>query len=76
MVRPFPNVDAFRKIISRGVGSQPIWSRDGREIFYRTEDGSVMSVAIKVTTTPPYLIHDPPVRVVSPVNTLQRVSLL
>ncbi len=71
MVRPFPNVDAFRKIISTGLGSQPIWSHDGREIFYRTEDGSVMSVAIKVTPTPPYLIHDPPVRVVSPVNTLR-----
>jgi Tol biopolymer transport system component len=70
MVRPFPNIDAFRKIISRGHGSQPIWSRDGREIFYRTDDGSVMSVAIKVTKMPPYLIHDAPVRVVSPVNTL------
>ena len=30
-----------------------------------------MSVAIRVTATPPYLIHDAPVRVVSPVNTLQ-----
>jgi Tol biopolymer transport system component len=70
MVRPFPDVNAFRKIISPGHGSQPIWSRDGREIFYRTEDGSVMSVAITVTATPPYLRHDPPVRVVSPVNTL------
>jgi len=71
MVRPFPNVDAFRETISPGDGLQPIWSHDGREIFYRTEDGSVMSVAIRVTATPPYLIHDPPVRVVSPVNTLQ-----
>ena len=70
MVRPFPNVNAFRKIISTGHGSQPIWSRDSREIFYRTDDGSVMSVAITVTATPPYLRHDPPVRVVSPVNTL------
>ena len=74
MVRPFPDVDAFRKIISTGLGNQPIWSRDGREIFYRTEDGSVMSVAIKVTKTPPYLIHDAPVRVVSPVNTLHECS--
>ena len=40
MVRPFPNVDAYRRIISPGVGRQPIWSRDGREIFYRTEDGT------------------------------------
>jgi Tol biopolymer transport system component len=70
MVRPFPNVNAFRKIISTGHGSQPLWSRDRREIFYRTEDGSVMSVAITVSVTPPYLRHAPPVRVVSPVNTL------
>jgi Tol biopolymer transport system component len=71
MVRPFPNVNAFRKIISTGNGSHPIWSHDGREIFYRTDDGSVMSVGITVTATPPYLRHDPPVRVVSPVNTLR-----
>jgi len=70
MVRPFPNVNAFRRIISQGHGSQPIWSHDGREIFYRTEDGGVMSVAIKVTPTSPYLIHDAPVRIMSPVNTL------
>jgi Tol biopolymer transport system component len=71
MVRPFPNVDAYRRVISPGLGRQPIWSHDGREIFYRTEDGSVMSVAITVTPTPPYLIHDAPVRVVSPANTLR-----
>jgi serine/threonine-protein kinase len=29
--------------ISDGGGAQPIWSRDGRELFFRTEDG-VMSV--------------------------------
>jgi Tol biopolymer transport system component len=74
MIRPFPNIDAFRKIISTDHGSQPIWSRDGREIFYRTEDGSVMSVAITVSATPPYLRHSPPVRVVSPVNTLSGCS--
>jgi eukaryotic-like serine/threonine-protein kinase len=71
MVRPFPNVDAYRRIISPGHGRQPIWSRDGREIFYRTDDGSVMSVAVKVNPKAPYLIHDAPVRVVSPVNTIR-----
>jgi Tol biopolymer transport system component len=70
IVRPFPNVDAYQRIISTGVGSQPIWSHDGREIFYRTKDGSVMSVAIRVTPRAPYLLHDAPVPVVSPVNTL------
>ena len=71
IVRPFPNVDAYQRIISPGVGSQPIWSHDGREIFYRNKDGSVMSVAISVTPGPPYFISEAPVRVMSPVNTLR-----
>jgi Tol biopolymer transport system component len=71
MVRPFPNVDAYRRIISPGVGRQPIWSRDGREIFYRTEDGGVMSVPIRVSQAAPYLSPGTPVRVVTPVNTIR-----
>jgi Tol biopolymer transport system component len=71
MVRPFPNLHAYRRIISPGVGRQPIWSRDGREIFYRTEDGSVMSVPIKTSQTAPYLTPGTPVRVVTPVNTIR-----
>jgi Tol biopolymer transport system component len=71
MVRPFPKVDAFRTIISPGVGRQPTWSRDGREIFYRTEDGSVMSVPITIGPAPPYLTAGNPVRVVTPVNTIR-----
>jgi serine/threonine-protein kinase len=33
--------------ISDGGGGQPIWSRDGRELFFRSEDG-VMSVRVAV----------------------------
>lgn len=70
MVRPFPDTKGFRRIVSTDVGHHPIWSHDGREIFYILEDGTVMSVPIKTTATPPYLIPGTPVRVVSPVNTL------
>jgi len=33
-VRPFPNVDSGRTQISAGWGTRPVWSRDGRELFY------------------------------------------
>jgi serine/threonine-protein kinase len=33
-VRPFPNVDASRTLVSGDGGTRPLWSRDGRELFY------------------------------------------
>jgi Tol biopolymer transport system component len=33
-VRPFPNVNDARFQISQGGGLWPLWSRDGRELFY------------------------------------------
>ena len=71
MVRPFPDTQSFRRILSPGVGRQPIWSRDGREIFYRSEDGTVMSVPITTTAAPHSLVAGTPVRVISPVDTLR-----
>jgi eukaryotic-like serine/threonine-protein kinase len=68
IVRPFPDIQRGHWIVSTGVGRSPIWSHDGRELFYRTEDGTVMAVPIATTST---FKHDPPVRVVTPVNTLR-----
>jgi serine/threonine protein kinase/Tol biopolymer transport system component len=68
IVRPFPDVQRGQWVVSTGVGRQPIWSPTGRELFYRTEDGAVM--AVPIATTPAFK-HDPPVRVVTPVNTLR-----
>jgi eukaryotic-like serine/threonine-protein kinase len=45
-VRPFPDVDAHRWKISRNGGDSPLWSPDGRELFYRAGD-SVMAVSVK-----------------------------
>jgi Tol biopolymer transport system component len=67
-VRPFPDVHSRRWVISPGLGRQPVWSRDGRELFYRAEDGTVMSVPVRTT---PSFQHGPPVPVVTPVDTLQ-----
>ena len=33
-VRPFPNVDDGKWQVSQGLGFSPVWSRDGRELFY------------------------------------------
>ncbi|HET9362590.1 MAG TPA: protein kinase, partial [Vicinamibacterales bacterium] len=38
-VRPFPNVDASRELISRSGGTRPTWSREGTEIFYLSGKG-------------------------------------
>ena len=45
-VRPFPAVDTGRWQVSTGGGTQPLWARSGRELFYRSGD-AVMSVAIQ-----------------------------
>jgi hypothetical protein len=38
-VRPFPNVDARRELISRSGGRHPVWGPDGTEIFFVSEAG-------------------------------------
>ena len=45
-VRPFPNVDDGLWQISTGGGAQPLWARNGRELFYR-RGGAVMTVAVQ-----------------------------
>jgi tRNA A-37 threonylcarbamoyl transferase component Bud32 len=46
-VRPFPNVDAGRWQVSRDGGIEPLWSHDGRELFFRsTSPRVVVSVPI------------------------------
>ena len=46
-VRPFPNVDAGLTQVSRGGGRMPLWSRDGRELFYVTLSNVLMRVQIE-----------------------------
>jgi dipeptidyl aminopeptidase/acylaminoacyl peptidase len=49
-VRPFPDVDSGgRWKVSSGGGSSPLWSPDGRELFYRNGDATM---AVEVVTEP------------------------
>ena len=45
-VRPFPAVDSARWTISVNGGTEPMWSRSGRELFFRTQSGDMMAVPI------------------------------
>jgi len=50
-VRPFPDVNkGGRWQISRDGGESPLWSADGRELFYRNGD-EVMAVAVETEPT-------------------------
>jgi eukaryotic-like serine/threonine-protein kinase len=48
-VRPFPEVDKGRSRVSSNGGDAPLWSHDGRELFYRNGDAAM---AVPVKTDP------------------------
>ena len=48
-VQPFPVSTGGKWPVSNGGGSQPRWSRDGKELFYFAPDSMLM--AVSVTTT-------------------------
>ena len=54
-VRPFPDVEQGRWQIA--VGSQPLWSRDGRELFFLGTDGRLMGVSVQ--TSPSFVASSP-----------------
>jgi len=45
-VSPFPNANSKWKV-SRSGGEQPKWRRDGKELFYFSGEGKMMSVSVK-----------------------------
>ncbi len=49
-VRPFPDVNSGRWQISTTGGDSPLWSKDGKELFYRNGD-AVMVVSVKTAPT-------------------------
>jgi Tol biopolymer transport system component len=55
-VRPFPNIDGGRWQLSTDGGTQPLWARDGSEIYYRGS-GSVMAVSVQ--TDPAFVPGQP-----------------
>ncbi|MEO8140689.1 MAG: protein kinase, partial [Gemmatimonadota bacterium] len=50
-VRPFPKADNGRWQISAAGGSEPLWGRSGREIFFRSLAGEMMTAPVTATTT-------------------------
>jgi serine/threonine-protein kinase len=49
-VRPFPDVNSGQTQVSNG-GGWPLWSRDGRELFYLGPDRAVMSTRVEPGNT-------------------------
>jgi eukaryotic-like serine/threonine-protein kinase len=49
-VRPFPSVGEGRWQISTNGGRTPLWSHDGREIFYVAADNRMMAVSLDTKT--------------------------
>jgi serine/threonine protein kinase len=45
-IHPFPDIDKGRWQVSTNGGDSPLWSPDGRELFYRNDD-AVMAVSVK-----------------------------
>ena len=46
-VRRFPQTDSGQWLVSTNGGSRPLWSRNGRELFYLAGDGTLMSVPVE-----------------------------
>ena len=46
-VRPFPNVEDGQWLISSGGGTRPLWSPDGRELFYLAPGARLMAVGVQ-----------------------------
>jgi serine/threonine-protein kinase len=51
-VRPFPDVNGGKWPVSNGVGSQPLWARNGKELFFIDASGALMSVAVEGQSHP------------------------
>jgi Tol biopolymer transport system component len=49
-VRPFPDIEAGRWQVSTEGGTQPLWARDGQELFYRNGE-AVITVPIELDPT-------------------------
>ena len=45
-VRPFPAVDSARFAVSVGGGVEPLWKRDGTELFFRNPRGAMFAVPV------------------------------
>ena len=70
-VRSFPNATTFKHQVSNGGGAAPLWSRDGRELFFVSAAADMMTA--RVTVGSPTAIA-PPVPLFHIANDLLRVE--
>jgi eukaryotic-like serine/threonine-protein kinase len=57
-VRPFPGPGAAVKV-SNGFAIEPLWSRDGRELYYRSGDNAEKFLSVQIQTSPGLTISAP-----------------
>jgi serine/threonine-protein kinase len=50
-VRPYPKVEQGRWQVSTDGGTAPLWSPDGRELFYVATDGHLMAVPVTLSSS-------------------------
>ena len=49
-VRPYPaTAEDSPRLVSTGGGTRPLWSRDGKELFFVGSDGALMRVMVEAT---------------------------
>ena len=70
-VRPFPNVEDGRWQVSNAGGTRPLWSRDGRELFYLAGQARVRLMVVPVQTVPTFVPENPQELLEWPYSTLR-----
>ncbi len=50
-VRSFPDVNRGLWQVTRDGGTFPVWSRNGRELFYARLDGTIVALAVETSAT-------------------------
>jgi serine/threonine-protein kinase len=73
-VRPFPDVNQGRWQVSSGGGEEPLWARNGRELFYLAPDGTLMGVPVDLTASQASFVAGAPEQVLAPAGYYTRVG--
>jgi Tol biopolymer transport system component len=56
-IRPFPNIDDGKWLISSRGGEYPVWAPDGRELYYWSYSGQM--TAVRIETEPAFAVGNP-----------------
>ena len=71
-MRPYPDIDRQRTQVSASSGTQPLWSRNGQELFHVDAEGAIVSVHVGQGTT---WSASPGTRTPLPINRYFRASV-